>query len=583
MLSRKNQFWLDEFIKKHGRRPRILHIGNIANNAYNNAKILLEAGLENYVICYDYYHIMGCPEWEDADLQEFRGDQFRPKWYKQDLAGFKRPEWFIQGSLNKCSKYLIANLQKEKEKKEEYWEACLKESFCFRECTFSKIKRYIKQKTSNLYMAILQSSDNQKNLPNKIEGFFVYLKIRSLLYIFKNILPIKWRRELRKQDKKMQKKIIALEKYLKNKSKIFLLRITKIKNKKTDSLQKIPSGYLSKTVIQNISYVCKKTKIKNINLFLPYLILFNRLLKMFDFTIAYSTDPIYPLLACHPFFAFEHGTLREIPFQKTCVGRLTALAYKKARHVFVTNFDCRENAGKLAPGRFTMINHPFDEDHGKKVNGWRELRHALESELASDILLFHPTRHDWVEGTGYADKSNDVFLKAFCELRNRGMKIGLVCCEWGSNVSASKRLVANAKLSKHVKWVQPLPVLAFERTCLACDLVVDQFKLGSFGGVLFKAMAVGRPILTFLDKKEILRQYQDCPPVINCRTQEEIVSALLRVFGKRTELKRLGKQSRDWIKQHHNKATTVNSQVDQFRMWEQSKTKQRKHLSTFLG
>ncbi len=28
--------WLDEFRQKHGRSPRILHVGNIANNAYNN-------------------------------------------------------------------------------------------------------------------------------------------------------------------------------------------------------------------------------------------------------------------------------------------------------------------------------------------------------------------------------------------------------------------------------------------------------------------------------------------------------------------------------------------------------------------
>lgn len=42
-LSPDNQRWLEAFRARHGRAPRILHIGNIANNAYNNAKLLDEA------------------------------------------------------------------------------------------------------------------------------------------------------------------------------------------------------------------------------------------------------------------------------------------------------------------------------------------------------------------------------------------------------------------------------------------------------------------------------------------------------------------------------------------------------------
>ena len=61
--------WLDDFRAKHGRPPRLLHIGNIANNAYNNGKLLNQAGCDCNVLCYDYYHVMGCPEWQDADFE----------------------------------------------------------------------------------------------------------------------------------------------------------------------------------------------------------------------------------------------------------------------------------------------------------------------------------------------------------------------------------------------------------------------------------------------------------------------------------------------------------------------------------
>ena len=99
--------WLDDFKAKHGRPPRLLHIGNIANNAYNNGKLLNQAGCDCDVLCYDYYHVMGCPEWQDAD---FEGEvaQFSPDWTRVDLKGFQRPKWFVQGHRRFCIHYLLA-------------------------------------------------------------------------------------------------------------------------------------------------------------------------------------------------------------------------------------------------------------------------------------------------------------------------------------------------------------------------------------------------------------------------------------------------------------------------------------------
>jgi len=286
----------------------------------------------------------------------------------------------------------------------------------------------------------------------------------------------------------------------------------------------------------------------------------------YDFVIAYSTDPILPMLCGNPYFAFEHGTIRDIPYQKDATGRLTALAYRLAEHVFVTNFDCRSSAEYLAPGRYTLINHPYDEDHGLQVSGADQLRAQLCGELDSDLLLFHPTRQDWVPDTGYADKSNDVFLRAFAGLRQRGCRVGLICCEWGGNVEQSRALLDSLGVSKYVKWIPPQAITPFERYCMGCDIVVDQFKLGAFGGVVFKAMAVGAPILTYLDIERLSAQYPLPPPVINCRTQGDIIGAIEGIFSTPQKLESLGTASRAWMKQFHSKHATINAQVDQFRL-----------------
>ena len=84
-----------------------MHIGNIANNAYNNALIQRRYGIAADTICYDYYHVMGCPEWEAATFSKVT-DNFFPDWWATELGGWQRPDWFVQGPLTICLGYLRA-------------------------------------------------------------------------------------------------------------------------------------------------------------------------------------------------------------------------------------------------------------------------------------------------------------------------------------------------------------------------------------------------------------------------------------------------------------------------------------------
>lgn len=78
---------------------KILHVGNVAMNAYNNAKFLRRRGIEADVLVCDYTHIMGQPEWEDAFFDEQMIDgPWNSCWEKINLHGFQRPEWFIEYS-----------------------------------------------------------------------------------------------------------------------------------------------------------------------------------------------------------------------------------------------------------------------------------------------------------------------------------------------------------------------------------------------------------------------------------------------------------------------------------------------------
>jgi glycosyltransferase involved in cell wall biosynthesis len=69
-----------------GQPLRVLHVGNVGNNAYLNARFLRAAGVDCHVLSSDYYDRLATPEWE----------------------GHERPQWFAQGPLSVASAYLAA-------------------------------------------------------------------------------------------------------------------------------------------------------------------------------------------------------------------------------------------------------------------------------------------------------------------------------------------------------------------------------------------------------------------------------------------------------------------------------------------
>jgi glycosyltransferase involved in cell wall biosynthesis len=556
-LQAQNRIWLKKFKEKYKKTPTILHIGNIANNAYNNAKLLNEAGFDCDVICYDYYHIMGCPEWEDADLSNDNyGNHFKPNWIAADIKKFKRPEWFAQGPLEYCIDYLIARRAGNIRNIEKLWNKL-------------SILNKTKKKTTSRYLlanylflhaqlklqrfsSIILSLATSKGVSSRIalicdKGRIANIIKSETLRISTSILLSIFSLSIR---------IISLPlRFLIKKKSIGSLRYTQ-------RIQTLIQIYNQEFPDRN-----EKLTINDLSGYFQNIQSWEKLFEHYDIVIGYSTDPLWPMICSKPYFAFEHGTIRDLPYENTSQGRLLCLSYRLANGVFVTNFDCVKSAEYLAPNKFISINHPYDEDHGLKISGSENLRASLLNELDSDFLFFHPTRQDWVEGKGYADKSNDIFLRAFSNLRKEGIKVGLICCSWGNNIQESRDLLEKENCSDYVKWISPMAIIPFERMCLASDIVVDQFKLGAFGGIVFKAMAVGTPILTYLDVGKIKQQYSESPPVLNCRNTADICNKVKLLINSPLSLKKLGQESRAWMKKYHSKEQTVNAQVDQFRQF----------------
>ena len=544
LLTAENQKWLAKFAATQGRPLRILHISNIANNAYNNAKLLNQCMTINHVIAANDKYAMGCPEWEDADFEDDIDDMWNPSWLAINLKGFERPEWFVQGSYEHCCDHLqsLCELENNRLHKEKN-----KRIIATIKLSIKWFKRYMKFVASSLKQKI-------KYFLNTID---MYFGSNTLNKVASSYRKIRSRAESVQNKDSQSDEILSIDN-----SNYFVVEKKKANApfgqwSRDEQLVKIFSSEFPKRED-------KLTEKDFINYYFsrPYM---SKLMDCYDIVIGYATEGTYPLMSSRPYVAFEHGTIRDIPYEKDTQGRLCSLAYRMANHVFVTNFDCLESAKFLAQGKFTLINHPYDEDHGENIESVDNLKRDINLKLDSEFLFFFPTRHDWVEGTGYADKANDIFLRAFCRLRQNGYRVGLVCCEWGGNVNDSKSLLNDLGCGRHVMWVKPMPVVRFERMAKAADLVVDQFKLGAFGGVMFKAMCVGAAVMTYLDVARVRRQYQIEPPVINCKTEEEIYTNAIKLISSPQMLLKSKAESRAWIKEFHGKTSLVNAEIAVFR------------------
>lgn len=548
-LLQVNRLWLDEFQAKHGRVPRILHIGNIANNAYLNAKYLRSVGVECDVLCYDYYHVMSCPEWEDAEFDSrMIADQARPDWAKVDLHGFVRPIWFAQGTLTKCIDYLIA-----------------------RQTGKTKKADYLWQELS--YDNGTSARPENKMPENKIEAFANYLQAIALrLLKDKHIIDfLEWR---------LGRTLLGRKGYLEDLFSplivgaslmfVFLLRlfyaswrIVAGKRHFDEDAARLVSGFA-------LTFPQREDKL-SVEEIIPLRPIHSRvveLLNCYDLIQGYATDGVYPMLVGAEYVAFEHGTIRNIPFERTTQGRLCALTYRMADAVIITNADNLLGANKLGLERFYFVPHPInDNDLQRHIDAGEKLYESLHAELKADFIVFHPARQHWesVRHTSW-EKGNDFLIEAFAQfVKKCNPNAGAVFVEWGKSVDKSKELLKSLGVEGRVKWIAPLAHLEMIRYVAACDVLADQFYLGAFGSTMPKALACGRPALIYLNIELHRWCFPEMPPVLNVRTSEEIFEGLCRLYRDEGYRDMLGQSGKAWYSKWHSSSKVVNSLVDIYR------------------
>jgi glycosyltransferase involved in cell wall biosynthesis len=493
--------WYHNWRAKQGRPLRVLHLGNIANNAFNNARIQRQYGIDAYVIAYENYHIMACPEWEEATFDGDLGDPFFPDWRKVDLAGYQRPRWFASGPLRLCCEMIEAEVLGKSEA----------------DVLRLKLKTVREADCSQTYRSFLvRQARRLRRRLTRLSG-----ELRETADVVLNAVFLK-----------------------PIKSEHNHLRLIEIWKKSRTPHRSVPiardfSNYRSR--LQDL----------------------NGLFRYFDVIQAYSIDGAWPLLAGQPYIAYEHGTLRAIPFVNDVTGRLAATVFLGANHVFVTNLDCMEAGERLGipVDRFSPLPHAFDE---KRLIEFRHNHREIQPP-DDQVIFFHPARQDWLLADPSMVKGNDRLIRAFARISRTHPSARLVMIAWGRDLDATRDLIKSLGIEEKIQWLDPMRKQDLWRTYLSSHAVLDQFVLPSFGGVTFEALALGCRVITNVDFGAAERFFSKAPPVYSESSETEIYEMLEKIILDRDDLGGVGDAGAEWIKNHHSAKRIVELQLEIYR------------------
>lgn len=478
------------FQAEFGRPLRVLHIGNIANYAFVNARLQRRAGVDADCIDPNFFHIMACPEWLDAPIEGDHGDDFAPKWSRVSLGGYTRPAWFIQGDEELAFRYLAA-------------------------------------KNTN-------REDERRKLLRQIEA-------HARAYAKDVPLPDGLLEALLKSEHPLMRRLRAGANRFLRRGRI------------TPALADAPTAERAHRIPPPAEVVAYMHRAP----------IFRAVLEQYDLIQGYTVQGVYPAASgLDNFLSYELGTIRGLPFEDSPMGRLTRWVYEMSPEVFVTNTDCMPAAERMGldMGHVHKALHAFDvEDAIAFAAGWRE------PEPAGPPVFYAPARQHWKHGNDSILKGNDVAIRGAAILRERGHDFRLVLGEWGAEVDLSKALIAELGVGDRIGWTKPLPRHKLWPTFLRARAIVDQFRSPAFGGVSLEALALGKRLITGYDHGMGSAYFSEPPPIMNCRTPEQVADAMEACLRDPTDSAGLGAAAQGWMRREHGQERQMR---DQFSVYE---------------
>jgi glycosyltransferase involved in cell wall biosynthesis len=485
----------------NGPPRRILHLGNILNNGYLNAKFLRRRGWAADSVTIDYRHVQAQPEWEEVPIINPELAHFDPDWSRIALGAYQRVPWF-------------------------------------HDVTIADVGRL--------------SAQIARGLPSGRGG---------------DLLPPPDMAPAALEAPRQRVRGALARLGLLGAGRAVWQRVQRV----DDTLA--GGGVVDRLVGEfAAAYPSRADRLSapDVLEFKPRSLAHRPLFALYPLVQAYALDPIYAMVnnPAQPLVCFEHGTMREFPFEDSARGRLYALALKKAERVFITNADCNRSAERLGLTNYTFVPHPVDEELYRPADS--PVRARLRAEHRCDFVFLAPARHHWkhcppgLENSWF--KRNDILIRALGRLfaDRPALAAIVIFFEWGQEVAESKALIAECGFADRVRWEPIASKPAMRDYYNAADIVFDQFNagIGTFGTVVPEALASAKPVVLNYRKDLHTWCFPELPPALDAATEGAIVDRIVRLLDDAEYRRTLGEHGRDWFMRHHSSSLVASRMID---------------------
>ena len=553
------------------RTASILHVGGVGTNALINSGLLIERGYISHVAANDIYHCICSPEWQELSnkglKREELGDDFFPNFFRIADSATVRPRWFAQGPQLLTILYLYHLKRGDEDAADIVW----------------RTLQY------NRFKAVLCRTTTPGAVRLDDKRFRAALRDLNVAPVFRDDLKRAFVAE------KLIKRFAARAAQLNGDidpallvapfGKNYIDAIIAFDDRLADDVAACRAAGLSTLVgfeepdwpgaIQRTrrrgrrSAIAASTRRKGIapddaNVFDSVMPAWNALFDLYDHRMTYGGSAVLGLLSDAPcYMAYEHGTIRSIPFEDNPLGRLTKAAYEQADAVFLTNTDYATAKRRLEfdPDKRTYVPHAFDE---RPLLAFADANRP-QQRADGPIRLFSPARQDWVLNDPARSKANHLVVEAAVELIASGhANFEITFVAWGDDVAATKALIAQHGVEPYFNWVEPLARNALWTRYVNSDAVLDQFLISGLSGVTYETLTLGCRTITKDDGICNKEFFGTPPPFLAAGTAAEIADRIRELIVDPHDLQGVGKASQDWVREFHSGARFIALQEAQF-------------------
>lgn len=571
----------------------IIHVGGVGTNSYLNAKLMNERGYVAHVAANDIYHCICAPEWQELGPESFSrdelGDDFFPNFFRVAASADARKRWFAQGPQLLVIAYLYHQVRGEIEKADHLWDtlqfhrfkAVLRrtsapEAVRLDDAAFKAALKELK--VAKVFVDPLKRAFEAEKLINRFIALVARLNKVEDHSLFHPPFAPEFISAICAYDDGIAAEIAAAR----------ALGVTTLIN--LERMQyPLPISSAPMQPVDQAGFVARMKRWfgvaaapalppaphsrieragvlpEDAAVYAGVLPDWNALFGAYDLRMFYGGSGVLGLLSDTPeYMAYEHGTIRSLPFEDSTQGRLVRAAFEQADAVFITNTDyvTAERRLEFAPEKRVYIPHVFDER--PLTTFARENR--VEKRPSDPAQFFMPSRQDWLLNDPMRSKANHLVIDAAALLVDNGdADFHVTFIAWGDDIEASKARIAEKGLDAHFSWSPTLMRRDLWMRYLQADAVMDQFLISGISGVTYEALALGCRVITKDDGVCNREFFGEAPPFLAASTPEEIAARMRQIMADVEDIAGLGATGQVWVANYHSGNRFVALEEAQFR------------------